>query len=64
MDLPMDGRGCKRNSLCAPTAGRYRPVGSFINNEPILIAFASKHRVTFIKNTRKTHLGKLADFLL
>lgn len=49
---------------CAPTAGRYRPVGSFINNKPILIAFAGKHRVTFIKNTRKMHLGKLADFLL
>lgn len=39
-------------------------MGSFINNEPILIAFASKHRMTFIKNTRKMHLGKLADFSL
>lgn len=44
--------------------GRYSAVGSFINNEPVLIAFARKHRVTFIKNTRKTHLRKLADFQL
>lgn len=60
----MGGRGCEWNSLCAPTAGLYRPVGSSINNEPILIAFAGKHRVTFIKNTRKTRSGKLTDFLL
>ena len=33
-------------------------------NEPVSISFASKHRVTFIKNTRQTHLGKLADLLL
>lgn len=58
------GRGCGQGSLRAPTAGRYRPVGSFMNYEPISIVFASKHRVTFIKNTRKTHLGKLTDFLL
>lgn len=35
-----------------------------MNYEPISIVPASKHRVTFIKNTRKTHLGKLTDFLL
>lgn len=58
------GRGCGQGWLCALTTGRYRPVGSFMNYEPISIVFASKHRVTFIKNTRKTHLGKLADFLL
>lgn len=55
---------CGQGSRCALTAGRYRPVGSFMNYEPISIVFASKHRVTFIKNTRKTHLGKLTDFLL
>lgn len=58
------GRGCGQGWLCALTTGRYRPVGSFMNYEPISIVFASKHRVTFIKNTRKIHLGKLADFLL
>lgn len=35
-----------------------------MNYEPISIVFASKHRVTFIKNTRKTHSGKLTGFLL
>lgn len=41
------------------TSSHYRPVGFFINNEPVLILVASKHRVTFIKNTQKMHLGKL-----
>lgn len=64
LDPPGAGRGCGQGSLCALATGRYRPVGSLMNYKPISIIFASKHRVTFIKNTQKTHLGKLADFLL
>lgn len=33
-------------------------MGSLISNELALIAFASKHRVTFIKNTRTHTQGK------